>query len=98
MEKNKSPHILNTSSTLFGLCFVVLTSLKALKMDKDTLIDECTSLAMLFFMCSCLFSFLSIRSTTNRADHYEKVADYIFLGALIFLFVITISILFHLIH
>ena len=54
----KSAHILNTSATLFGLCFVVLTSLKALKIDKDTLMDECTTCSMFLFMTSCFLSFL----------------------------------------
>jgi hypothetical protein len=38
MEKkrnNKSPHILNASSNLLGICFVVLTSLKVLNISKN---------------------------------------------------------------
>ena len=89
---NKSTHILNTSSTLFGLCFVVLTSLKALKLSGETFLDEFTAVAMLQFMVSCILSFLSIRSNTRRAARYEQWADYIFLSGLVALFLITIFI------
>jgi hypothetical protein len=35
-----APHILNASSNLLGICFVVLTSLKVLNVAKNTIIDE----------------------------------------------------------
>ena len=38
-DKDKSPHILNASSNLLGLCFVVLTSLKLLNIAGKTIID-----------------------------------------------------------
>jgi hypothetical protein len=92
-QPTTSSHILNTSATLFGLCYVVLTSLKALKLDGETLMDEFTAVSMLLFMGSCLFSFLSIRSV-KRGLVYEKIADYIFLSGLIFLFGTTVFIVF----
>lgn len=82
-ENNKSPHILNTSSNLLGICFVVLTSLKVLKLNGETLIDECTLVLMFLLTCSCLLSFLSIRSRKPANSlRYETFADYIFLAAL----------------
>ena len=90
---NKSPHILNTSATLFGLCFVVITSLKALKISGETLIDEFTAVAMLMFMASSLFSFLSIRSSSKKSQQFEKIADYGFLTGLLILFAATIFLL-----
>ncbi len=94
MEENKkSPHILNTSSNLFGLCFVVFTSLKALRLDKDTLLDEFTVVSMFLFLSSCILSFLAIRSTTQRSLFYEKIADYIFLTGLLALFITTVTIM-----
>ena len=95
-RKNTSPHILNTSATLFGLCYVVLTSLKALKLDGETTIDEFTASSMFLFMLSCLFSFLSIRSNTKKVL-LEKIADYIFLTGLLVLFGTTLFIMFHVI-
>ena len=94
---NKSSHILNTSSTLFGLCYVVFTSLKALKLDANTLIDEFTAVSMVLFMTSCIFSFLAIRRP-RRSALLENIADYVFLAGLFTLFVITISIIFNLLQ
>ncbi|WP_316815840.1 hypothetical protein [Pedobacter nyackensis] len=95
MAKNKSPHILNTSATLLGLCFVVLTSIKVSKMEDSTLIDETTALAIILFMASSILSFLSIRKERNTHDHLEKIADFIFLSGLIVLFLTTMMVTFN---
>lgn len=94
---DKSSHILNTSSTLFGLCYVVFTSLKSLRLDKNTLIDEFTAVSMVLFMTSCIFSFLSVRRA-KRTLLFENIADYVFLAGLFTLFIITISIIFNLLQ
>ena len=86
MKTEKSPHILNASSNLLGICFVVLTSLKVLKVSETTVIDELTAITILSLMGSCSFSFLALRSTSTRAFRYEKVADVIFLIALFLMF------------
>ena len=91
---DKSSHILSTSATLFGLCYVVFTSLKTLKLDGNTLIDEFTAVSMLLFMTSCTLSFLSVRSKKKSAL-FEKIADWVFLTGLFTLFVITIFVVFH---
>ncbi len=89
--KDKSPHILNASSNLLGICFVILTSLKLLKISQKTIIDELTIFATLLFMTSCILSFLSIRGSNEKINSiYEKIADYFFLGGLLSLFVNTI--------
>ena len=86
-ENSRSPHILNASSNLLGLCFVVLTSLKVLKFSQTTLIDELTIVATILFMVSCILSFLSIRGSIKR---YENIADFAFLLGLSILFLTTI--------
>lgn len=93
----KSSHILNTSSTLFGLCYVVFTSLKSLKLDANTLIDEFTAVSMVLFMTSCIFSFLAVRRE-KKTLLFENIADYAFLAGLFTLFVITIAIIFKLLQ
>jgi hypothetical protein len=65
-QNDKSPHILNASSNLLGLCFVVLTSLKLFKISQKTFIDELTSVAIVLFMASCILSFLSIRGNIKK--------------------------------
>jgi hypothetical protein len=96
MDQNyKSPHILNTSATLLGLCFIVLTSLNINNMMEKTIIDELTALAILMFMISCILSFLSLRSKKTTSTRYERIADFIFLAGLFFLFLTTILIAFN---
>jgi hypothetical protein len=97
VPNNKAPYILNTSATLFGLCYVVLTSLKALKVNRETLMDEFTAVSMFLFIASCLLSFLSIRGR-SRTLMYERLAEYVFLAGLLALFVTTIFIIFNVIE
>ena len=94
---NKSPHILNTSATLLGFCFVVLTSIKINNMGDKSIIDELTALSILTFMASCVLSFLSLRSTKKSSVQFEKMADFIFLAGLSFLFITTCLIVFNII-
>ncbi len=96
-KNNNSSHILNTSANLLGLCFVVLTSLKVQNVSENTLIDELTVMAILIFMASCILSFLSIRSKTHRAEHYEIIADKVFISGLLMLSVIALFITFNII-
>lgn len=97
MAENKSPHILNTSATLLGLCFVVLTSIKVSKMQDSTLIDETTALAIILFMASSILSFLSMRKENGLNYRLEKIADFIFLSGLLVLFLTTMMVTFNVI-
>jgi len=95
MPVNKSNHILNTSSNLLGFCLVVLTSLKISKYSAETMIDEFTGVTTILLMASSILSFWSIRSPNEkRTLLYEKIADYIFIVALLFIFLITFMISF----
>ncbi|MBL0181575.1 MAG: hypothetical protein IPP96_04440 [Chitinophagaceae bacterium] len=96
-NKDKSPHILNASSNLLGLCFVVLTSLKLLNISGKTIIDELTTIAIILFMASCVLSFLSIRGTIKNSGKFENVADIFFIGGLMLLFVTTLLFSFNII-
>jgi len=96
-EKDKSPHILNASSNLLGLCFVVLTSLKLLNIAGKTIIDELTTIAIMLFMASCILSFLSIRGSIKKSGRLESIADILFLAGLSLLFVTTLLFSFNII-
>lgn len=89
-KKKNFPHILNASSTLLGLCFVVLTSLKLGDNHETSLIDEFTAVAILIFMTSSILSYLSMRNSKLTGNKYEKVADLAFLAGLIVLFITTL--------
>ena len=93
-NNNKSPHILGPAASLFGLCYVVFTSLHALNLANHTLIDEFTSVSMVLFLVSCICSFLAIRSANKKALLFDKIADYGFLIGLITLFITTIFLTF----
>ncbi len=94
---NKSPHILNTSSNLLGICFIVLTALRVQNLRQASIIDEITTFSTILFMASCIFSFLSIRSSSTRSDYYERVADLFFLLGLISMFLLIMIISFNVI-
>ncbi|TKC10893.1 hypothetical protein FA048_12045 [Pedobacter polaris] len=96
-KENRSPHILNTSANLLGFCFIVLTSVKISKLEESSYIDEGAALAIIVFMCSCILSFLSMRSSTSRSTKMERVADILFLFGLIVLFITTMLIAFNII-
>lgn len=83
-KKNISRHILPTSSNLLGLCFVILTFIKILKLGDETIIDEIVAMAIVLFFLSSFFSYVSMR-TDRRTQLYEKIADSIFLFGLFLL-------------
>jgi fumarate reductase subunit C len=98
MADKRSPHILNTSANLLGLCFIVLTSIKVAKMGDVSIIDETTAIAIVLFMSSCIFSFLAMRKDAESTNnHLEKLADILFLSGLIVLFLTTMIITFNII-
>lgn len=94
---DRSPHILSTSANLLGICFIVLTSLKKLNLSDSSLIDEFAVAAVMFFMASCILSFISMRKGESISQRLEKTADFIFLSGLVILFIATILIAFNLI-
>jgi len=97
-NNNNFPHILSASSTLVGLCFVVLTSLKVNNYKEASYIDECTAFAIILFMVSSILSYLSMRSNKPSSPGYERVADVVFLSGLISLFIATMMITFNIIQ
>jgi hypothetical protein len=98
MADKRSPHILNTSANLLGLCFIVLTSIKVSKMGDVSIIDETTAIAIVLFMGSCILSFLAMRKDGDSSNNrLEKLADVLFLSGLIVLFLTTMIITFNII-
>lgn len=90
MADNKSSHILSTSSNLLGFCLLVLTSLKISKFQQATMIDEFTGVASVLLIAASILSFLSMRTkNVKQSVNYERIADLIFLIALITIFTVT---------
>jgi hypothetical protein len=92
-KKNISRHILPTSSNLLGLCFVILTFIKILKLGNETLIDEVVAIAIVLFFISSFFSYVSMRSE-KWTQLCEKIADSIFLVGLFLLSVGSVLVAF----
>ncbi len=91
MSGDKSPHIMNASTNLVGFTFIVLTSIKAFHLGQSVLIDEIVAVSVAGFMLSTLLSFLSIRSDEqSSSSNYETVADYVFFGSLLLMFVVCV--------
>jgi hypothetical protein len=83
MVRNISEHILNTAANLLGFCLFVITSLHITNYSEASMVDEFTSIIALMLIFSCLFSFLSIRTTKPIIEaKLESIADYLFIGAL----------------
>jgi hypothetical protein len=83
-KKNISRHILPASSNLLGLCFVILTFIKILKLGHETVIDEIVAIAIGLFFISSFFSYVSMRAD-RWSQVCEKIADSIFLVGLFLL-------------
>ena len=93
----KSPHILNASSNLLGLCFIVLTSLRLLKVEDRPVMSVLAIVATTLFMTSTLLSFLSLKRESSLSRRLEKIADYVFIAGAIFIYAITLLIALNLI-
>ena len=96
-NNDRSPHILNTSATLLGICFIVLTSLNVMNLTAKTFMDELTTAAIVMFMTSSLLYFLSMRNKKPQGERFEKIADFVFLAGLFFLFITTMLLAFNII-
>lgn len=97
-KNDKSSHILNASSNLLGICFIVITSLQVLKLSNGTIIDEISVGAIVLFMTSVILSFLSIRRANQSGKVLELIAEYCFIGGISLLFLTTLLFSFKIIH
>jgi hypothetical protein len=95
-KKYISHHILPTAANLLGLCFVILSVIKIMKLGAETIIDEMVAFGVVIFLVASIFSYASIRSET-RTDIYEKIADIVFLAGLGLLTIAALIIVFEII-
>jgi hypothetical protein len=92
-----SPHILTSSSTLLGICFLILCSINVLGAPQRTLIDEITGSATILFLISSVLSYASMKSRL-RSLLYEQIADIAFFLGLLLLTSVSVIIVFGLLH
>jgi multisubunit Na+/H+ antiporter MnhF subunit len=67
-----------------SLCLTVIGLFRVIVISQhvDSIADNMLAFDALIFLVACFFAYLSLRSRTTRARHYERVADIAFLGGL----------------
>jgi hypothetical protein len=78
---HRPPHILNASTNLLGICFIIITGLRLASANARSYADEVAWVAALLLFSSALNAYLAIRN--NGARTWQIVlADWSFLGGI----------------
>ena len=86
LEQDICIHIFTVSSAMVGVCLTVIGLIRVVITlgNADTLADDLLAGDALLFLVSCLLSYWALRCRTVRRMHrLEKVADAIFIVAMI---------------
>jgi hypothetical protein len=78
---HRPPHILNASTSLLGICFIVIGGLKLTNSNARSYADEIAWVATAFLFGSALNAYLCIRNSGAKPWQIA-VADWSFLGGL----------------
>ncbi len=89
-----SHSILATSANLLGLCFVMLSFIKTTGIADKTLVDESLTIPIVSFFGACLFSYLAVRANVHNSERLERWADLCFICGLVFLTILSLSLVF----
>src|SRR5256885_2788845 len=85
-EQDICIHIFTVSSAMVGVCLTVIGLIRVVITfgRADTLADDFLAADALLFLISCLLSYWALRSRSMRRMHrIEKIADGIFIVAMI---------------
>ena len=91
LEQDISIHIFTVSSAMVGVCLTVIGLIRVVITlgRADTLTDDLLAGDALLFLISCLLSYWALRSRSLRRMHrLERIADGIFILAMIGMVVI----------
>jgi uncharacterized membrane protein YqjE len=86
LEQDISIHIFTVSSAMVGVCLTVIGLIRVVITlgRADTLADDLLAGDALLFLISCLLSYWALRSRSlHRMHRLEKIADGIFILAMI---------------
>ncbi len=86
LEQDICIHIFTVSSAMVGVCLTVIGLIRVVITlgSADTLADDLLAVDALLFLLSCLLSYWALRSRGLRRMHrLEKIADAIFIIAMI---------------
>ncbi len=93
MQESRVPHILTTSANLLGICFFIITGIHITSNEENIEIMRVVTGVSLILLSSCFLSYLSMRVyPSSKAYTYERIADYLFLLGITFLFVVIVMI------
>jgi uncharacterized membrane protein YqjE len=98
LEQDISIHIFTVSSAMVGVCLTVIGLIRVVITlgRADTLADDFLAGDALLFLLSCLLSYWALRSRSIRRMHrLERVADAIFIIAMIGMVIICALITYH---
>ncbi len=76
---HRPPHILNASTNLLGICFIIITGLRLASANARSYADEVAWLAAILLFTSTLSAYLAIRNHGAR-PWQAQVADAAFIG------------------
>ena len=91
LEEDISVHILSVSAAMVGVCLTVIGLLRVvITIQKaDTVADDLLAADSILFLISCLLSYWALRTRTVRRMHnVERVADAVFILALVLMVVV----------
>ena len=91
LEEDISVHIFTVSAAMVGVCLTVIGIMRMVitVQREDTLADDFLAIDAVLFLISCFLSYWALRTRTIRRMHrVEKVADSVFLLALLVMTVI----------
>ena len=88
LEQDICVHIFTVSAGMVGVCLTVIGILQIVTTARkaDTLADDFLAADAVLFLMSCVLSYWALRTRSLRRMHrVERVADGIFLRALLFM-------------
>ena len=91
LEQDICIHIFTVSSAMVGVCLTVIGLIRVVITlgSADTLADDFLAADALLFLISCMLSYWALRSRAlHRMHRLEKIADSIFIIAMIVMVVI----------
>ena len=100
-EKTISIQIFSVSASMIGVCLTVIGIINIINRAAkvDTWADDFTAIGAIVFLCSCVISYLGIRTEDRkRRLLLEKVSDAVFLTGLSILALVCVISLFKLFY
>ena len=95
IENETSTHIFSVSAAMVGVCLTVIGMFHAIARlsEFSTLGDNLLAFDALIFLCSCVISYLALRSNDKiRRRRFERIADTFFLSGLSLMAIVCILI------